>query len=413
MSLKDKHVLVYDLGLFTEQSLRLLRDCAEVKYFIPWVEAFPELFKEKVGEGLDGLERVDYFWDHVDKADFIFAPDTHSSDIVQFLRRHDYPVAGVGSAERIEQDRWYGRTQQKNWGLPVQETHRIKGVDALLTFCKEHKDYFIKIDTFRGIEESFLHLDFRQSEGTIYKIAHKLGPYKEDIIFICEEKLEGVEPGIDAITWEGEIMYPAMFGYESVGIVERTCMSPDEMPVALQLIDEGLSPLFKEHELRFFYSAEIRLGKDRLPYLIDPTLRMAAPGTSAIQCELFENFSQVIYGLATGEKIKPIIKHKYSAAMPMHTEEGGKEWINISFPQDMRQWIKLRMAVKKGKDYYSVPGFDSVGTVIGFGNTVKEAIEQVKERIKDVKAKRLNKDVAGFDEIYKQIEEGKQYGINF
>jgi hypothetical protein len=415
MSLKAAHVLVYDLGLFTEQALRLLRDCAEVKYFVPWTSAFPEIFKEKIGDGLDGLERVDYFWDHVDKADFIFVPDTHCSDVVQFLRRHNYPVAGVGSAERLELDRWYGRTQQKDNGLPVQETHKIVGIDALMEFCKTHKNYHIKIDTFRGIEESFLHIDFHQSESTFYKMAHTLGPYKEDIVFLCEEDIPGVEPGLDAITWEGELIYPCMVGYESpgTGIVEHTCFSPDETPVALQLIDEGLRPVFKEHGMRFFYSAEIKIGKDRIPYLIDPTMRHAAPGTSAIQCELFENYSEVVYGLATGEKIKPIIKHKYSAALPMNSEEGSKEWVNVGFPADMRQWIKLRMAVKKGNDYYMVPGFESTGCVIGFGETVEEAINVVKERSKEVKAKRLNKDPTGFDGISEHIEEGRKYGINF
>jgi hypothetical protein len=142
-------------------------------------------------------------------------------------------------------------------------------------------------------------------------------------------------------------------------------------------------------------------------------MRHAAPGTSAIQCELFENYSEVVYGLATGEKIKPIIKHKYSAALPMNSEEGSKEWVNVGFPADMRQWIKLRMAVKKGNDYYMVPGFESTGCVIGFGETVEEAINVVKERSKEVKAKRLNKDPTGFDGISEHIEEGRKYGINF
>jgi hypothetical protein len=415
MSLKDKHVLVYDLGLFTEQSLRLLRDVAEVKYFVPWVSAFPEIFREKIGEGLDGLERVDYFWDHVDKADMIFVPDTHCSDIVQFLRRHEYPVAGVGSAERLEQDRWYGRTQQKENGLPVQETHRIVGIDALMEFCKTHKNFHIKIDTFRGIEESFLHIDFHQSESTIYKMAHTLGPYKEDIVFLCEEDIPGVEPGLDAITWEGELIYPCMVGYESpgTGIVEHTVQTLNDMPLALQIIDEGLAPAFREHKMRFFYSAEIKIGPDRIPYLIDPTMRMAAPGTSAIQCELIENYTEVIYGLATGEKVIPVIKHKYGAALPMNTEEGGKEWVNIGFPEDMRKWVKLRMAVKKDKDYYMVPGFESAGCVIGFGETVEEVINVVKERANEVKGKRLNKEPTGFDGIAEHIEEGKKYGIPF
>lgn len=50
MNLKNKHFLVYDLGLFTENASRLSRDYASVKYFYPWVESFSEPFKLKIGE---------------------------------------------------------------------------------------------------------------------------------------------------------------------------------------------------------------------------------------------------------------------------------------------------------------------------------------------------------------------------
>ena len=52
MNLKNKHALVYDLGLFTENALRLIRDFSSVKYFCPWQEAFSEPFKLKINEGV-------------------------------------------------------------------------------------------------------------------------------------------------------------------------------------------------------------------------------------------------------------------------------------------------------------------------------------------------------------------------
>ncbi len=50
MDLRNKHCLVYDLGLFTENALRLVRDCASVKYYVPNSEAFPEPFKAQIGK---------------------------------------------------------------------------------------------------------------------------------------------------------------------------------------------------------------------------------------------------------------------------------------------------------------------------------------------------------------------------
>ena len=117
---------------------------------------------------------------------------------MEWLKKHGYPVAGAGAAERLELDRWYGRRVQAKNGLPVHETHRIKGIAALRKFCAVHKDFYIKVDNeFRGISESFKHHDKHSSESRIDYIAYKVGPYKEDVVFICEELLDGVEPGID------------------------------------------------------------------------------------------------------------------------------------------------------------------------------------------------------------------------
>ena len=257
-------------------------------------------------------------------------------------------------------------------------------------------------------------MDEHQTEWTVDRIAYKLGPYKEDVVFICEELIEGVEPGIDALTWEGELIYPACCGYEGkgVGIIERVYAKGD-LPDALKWIDEGLAPEFRRHKTRFFYSAEFKMGRDRVPYLIDPTIRLAAPGVAAIQTELFENYTEVIYGLATGVKTAPIVKYKYAAAVALESSEAKEFWVNISFPKELRRWLKLRMAVKKGADYYAVPGFESIGTIIGLGNTVADAVNQVKERAKQVKSKRLMNDTSGLDAIMEHINKGKQYGIHF
>jgi len=178
-------------------------------------------------------------------------------------------------------------------------------------------------------------------------------------------------------------------------------------------VNEGFAPEFAKYKTRFFYSAEIKIDKDRVPYLLDPTIRLAAPGVAAIQTELIENYSEVVYGLATGEKVLPVMKHKYAAAVSMESSEAAKTFVNINFPKEMRRWVKLRMAIKHRGDYYSVPPFDSLGAVIAFGDSIKEAVDTVKERVKEVEALSLNTDLGGLDELQKDIQEGKVYGINF
>jgi hypothetical protein len=278
------------------------------------------------------------------------------------------------------------------------------------------KQFYVKVDNdYRGIEESFRHDDWGSSEGTLDRIAYKLGPYKEDIKFVCEELLEGEEPGLDGITWEGDLMYPTMGGYEGkgVGIIEKVYRTPEELPPAYNLVHEGLRPSFKKWGTRFFYSTELKMDKQGAPFLIDPTCRKAGPGTSAIQCELIDNYTEVCYGLATGERIDPIMKYKYAAACAFHSEEAINDWVRVQFPKEMRQWVKLRMACKKGGWYYAIPGFDSLGTVIGMGDSVNTAISLVEDRMEQVKCKRIDTGIEKLKIITESIEKGKKVGINF
>lgn len=416
MSMRNKKALVIDIGgLFPETAVRMLRDCAEVKYFAEWREAFVGITRAKIGDGLDGIERVDNYEQYLDSADFIFIPDTMCGPLTEYLKKHNYPVAGAGAGEKIELDRWYGRQAQHKNGLPVQETYRIQGVTELKKFLEKNKNFYIKIDCYRETLESFKHTDYKSSEDQIYDLALKLGPYKEEQLFVCEELLPGEEPGLDGITWGGELLYPTQCGYEAkgVGIIERTYNTPDELPQTLREINAGFAPEFRKFDTNFFFSIEFKMDKDRVPYPIDPTIRLAAPGTSAIQLEAIDNYTHVVYGLATGKKISPIIKEKYWAAVAGDSPVADKRWLNVSVPEKIRRWVKFRMAVKHSGEYYACPGFPSICTVLGSGNTIDAAISQVKERCEEVKASSLAFDVSGLDKLKESINNGKKIGINF
>ena len=416
MNLNNSKALVIDIGgLFPEAAVRLARDCASVKYFCEWREAFAGLTRAKIGDGLEGIERVDHYEKYLDDVDFIFVPDTMCGDLVEYLKKHQYPVAGAGAGEKLELDRWYGRQAQAKNGLPVQETHRIKGLTELTEFLKTHKNYYIKIDCYRETLESFKHTDFASSEYELNNLALKLGPYKEEQLFICEELIDGVEPGLDGITWSSELLYPTMCGYEEkgVGIVERTYNTEAELPSLLRIVNYGFSPEFKKFDTRFFFSVEFKVDKDRIPYPIDPTIRLAAPGTSAIQLEAIKNYTEVIYGLATGKKVTPVIPIKYWAACCGDSSRAEKRWLNVDFPASLRKWVKFRMAVRREGKYYACPGFSSICTVLGSGDTVDEAINQVKERSEQVKATGLSFDVSGLDKIKESIKKGESLGLHF
>ncbi len=415
MNLRDKKALVYDSGgLFTEQASRLAKDFGKVFYFCPWVDAFPKSNKALIGEGFDGLERILFFWDYVDKVDLIVFFDTHCSDMVEYLKSKGYPVAGAGKAEMLELNRWKSRQIQKEVGLPTQTTKKITGLDNLRNYLKVNKNKFVKIDIFRGDVESFKHTDYESSIPLLDSLAYEFGPKQDKIEFIVEEEIKGVEPGIDAIVFDGETLSPTMVGYEKKGAgYISSSVEYDKVSKSIKSICDRLSPIFKKLNTRFFFSTELKSPKKDEGYLIDNTVRLAAPCTSAIQTELIENFSEVLWGLGHGEKVQPIIKYKYAAGVSFDSEWANNHWLKVNFPKELRRWIKFRMVAKFDNEYYSVPGFSSVCSVIGLGNTIEEAVNLVKNRSKEVKAYQLNTDTSGLDEIIKDIEEGRKLGIDF
>jgi phosphoribosylamine-glycine ligase len=414
------NVLVIDsCGIYAEIAVRFMRDCASVKY----CASAGEELSSKIGVGLDGIERVDSPWAYLDDVDFIFCPDTDSGDMVEFLRKHGYPVAGAGSVEKLETDRWYARNMQKKNGLPVQETVMAKGITALKDVCRNPekyfengtKEFFVKVDNgYRGLSESFKHVDFKTSEPRIDFIAYKTGPFKETVEFICEEKLEGVEPGFDGITFDGAILYPTMAGYEigKKSHLVRVYKDEASLPWVYKQMHEGMRPEFEKRKTRFFYSDEMIICKDKAAYLLDPTMRFASPGFTT-QCELIENFTEVCYGLAIGEPVNPIIKHKYGMTSILFTTEAEKNYVNINFPKELRQWVKLIQGCKVGNDYYSVPPEHFVCSVVALGDTIKETVDLCKSRIDEVKFEGKVQDDSGLKKMMDLINEGREVGIDF
>jgi len=414
MNLKDKIVLVIDNGLFTEQASRLARDFGKVYYFCPWASAFPKSNLALIGEGFDGLERILNFWDYVEEADIIFCPDMYSSDLVEYLKSKGYKVAGAGAAEILELNRWFGRQVQERVGLPTQKTVRVKSLGELRELLKETENKFVKFNTFRGEIETFKHIDYESSLPLLDHLAYELGPKQDKVEFIVEDEVEGVEPGGDMIVFGDHYLSPTMYGYEfkGMGYLGRVC-SYEETPKPVKLVHDKLLPVFQHYNTHFFISLEMRIDKNATPYLIDYTIRMAAPVVSAVQVELIENFSEVVWGLATGEEIQPKISYKYAGGVVLESEWAQDHWTKVNFPPEIRRWIKLRMAAKFGDDYYTVPGFPSLCSVIALGNSIEEVIEQVKKRTQEVQAYLIQRNLSGMDEINEAIEEGRKLGVDF
>ena len=149
-NLKNKTLLVYDQGSFLPLAQRLGKDFGKVLYFTPWKFTWPKFKDTRIGIGVEGVERVDSFFDHLDEADMLLFPNVGDGDLQVQLEACGYKIWGSRKGEELEQDRVATKNLLKKLKLPVGPYEVIKGMDKLRRYLKANENVYVKVDMFRG-----------------------------------------------------------------------------------------------------------------------------------------------------------------------------------------------------------------------------------------------------------------------
>lgn len=383
-------------------------------YYTTWKTAFPKSSIAMIGNELDGVERIFEFWDYVDEADIIVMPDIYEGDLQMHLREMGHKVWGSGRADKLEIDRKMFREKQSSLGMNVPKYKVVHGTDELKEYLMKHEDQYVKVSAYRGDVESFHHETWDLTEPYLEDLEFHLGPKKYDMEFLVESPISGVEIGIDTWCIDGKFPQMVSYGYEEKDKCYLGRILPyQQLPAALKTVNEPLSATLKEMGLRGFYSNEVRIGKDRKPYLVDPCVRMASP-PGEVMMESFSNLGEVIWHGADGELIQPKPNGNYTAMAHIYSDYASENWVTLEIPDEIRKYVKVKSpAIIDGKIYCVPQGFDLIGSVVYVGKTMQDAIENVKRMAKEVKGFGVEVHTESFDNVLKTINEGKQYGILF
>ena len=412
-----------DYGLFEEMAVVLARYFKKVLYYVPYRTAFPKSSLALIGKGFEGVTRIPDeeakepykdFFDYAEEADTLIFPDILDGDLQVHFRKLGKAVWGSGHADRLEIDRWGFRKLQKKLGMPIPKTLLVHGIDELKETLKGMKDVYIKIALWRGDIESHHFWDWKTSEEKIEEWEYRLGAKKSHIDFLIEEAVPGVEVGYDGFSILGKFPTTGAYGYEVKGCsyVGRICPY-NEIPEPIRWINEKMSGEFKRLGLMGSYSNEIRIGKSKKPYLIDPCIRMGSPPSECL-VEVFSNLPEFIYEGARGKliELKPIAK--YMALARICTSEALDNWVTIDFPDYLRRYVKLRNATFMNGKYQIVPSkLDTVGSLIGFGDTIEDAVKMVKDNADKIHGTGVSVYTKELDDAVEEAEKGKKFGIDF
>jgi predicted RNase H-like HicB family nuclease len=412
---KDLTILVYDYGSYISVAQRLARDVKKVYYYCQWQTSFPKWNEYCVGMGVKNIERVDDIWDVFDEIDLFVFPDLFKGSFQDWLVSKGKIVFGSRSGEDMEIYRDEMKDIMKEVGLPVNKYERIEGFSKLSEYLKDKKDLYIKTNLIRGNGETFHYIDYKLSKSRLDELQHQLGAYKDMAIFIVETPIpDAVEIGYDGFFIDSRVPDKCLTGIEvkDAGYV-GALVSYDSIAKVLKDINNKLQGVFTKAGYRGFYSNEVRYTKGKIGYLIDQTNRAGQP-PSDLQQELFDNFTECIWHVANG--ILPNIKsqYKYGAQIIIKSSWATTEPQAIYFPKKYENYVKIKNLMYVDGVAHFVPvnvEMEEIGSVIGLGKTMDEAIEMAVKISKEVKGDCVSINGESLTQAKEQIKKAAEYGI--
>jgi len=413
--ISEATVMVVDDGMFLEVASRLGRDFKEVLYYSTWERPYPKMNEGLIGYGMPNVTRVNSIWEHFDDVDLFVFPCTGFGDLQEHIESLGKRVWGSRRGEEMEIYRDMMKSHMKKLGLPVGKYEVLKGIEELREYLKKNDDTYVKINQWRGMFESFYSKNYKTIECKLDEIENILGPFKFITDFIVEESLpDKVEIGYDGYTIDGKYPARSIAGIEvkDLGYIGEVREYKD-LPKEVTDFNTKISDTFKNYGYRGMFSTEIRVGKDKVPFMIDATCRMPSPPNELYQ-ELYTNYSEIIWHGSNGEMVDPIASAKFGVQALIYSSWSEKHYLPIDIPADVKNQVKLMNAVMIKNQYYICPQdnpTDVIGSVIGLGDTLEKAIENMKDVAGKISAYDLDIRIGSMEKAQEQMDKLRTFGI--
>lgn len=427
--IEDIVACVIDYGSFISLADCMARKCRKVYYHSPAEQEYLGIERSVIGDGFLTFERLDDPLQPkaLKEIDLWIFPDIGYGGFQRHLR-HDLGKLVFGSmgASDLELARTKFLDVLKEVGLPVVHTEEVIGLTRLASLLKKVERKHVKINYFRENMETWKHRDYFNSERELERLSTVFGPLKEFIRFVVQDEIVD-EPGSPVVEigydgWmitspDGEPQFPASSfqGYELKNELYLGSELPaEEQPESVRYVNEKFAPVLAKYGYRNFWATEIR-EKNGVPNFIDPTARMAGQ-TMEHLLETCTNLPEVILAGAQGVVIQPQFSAKFAAEATMHykSANAGEAWKSFRVPEEIQRWVKMYHCCF-ADDAYQYPPYklDELGVVVGNGDTVEAAIDNLKEHFDALKDEPVSIEMSGFADLIKEIKTAQKEGIKF
>jgi len=401
-------VCLIDGGLFQPLAHRLAREFERVLYYRPIDKSFPKTNDAMLGDGYEDIERIETLMSisTIDETDLFVFPDIHWAEEQEYLRSIGKLVFGSGSADALELYRHDFTEAIKEAGLPTVHHEMVTGMKALRKLLEKVEDKYIKVSAVRGLMETWHHTKYEISKPKLDEIEYDLGCLSEDQEFLVQDSLKCKrEIGSDQIIADGKFPKTVQFAVEGK---DKTCLSKmtGNLPKEVRFVNEHMTELLLP--VRGYFSSEIRIGeKDGKPYFTDITVRHASPAGETYNA-MCKNLGEIILAAAQGEIVEPVCVERFAAQALITSDIADSANVPIYIDQKIREYVHLYHSCIRSDGQECVlktdAKFNEIGSVIGLGKTIEEAIKHCQENAKKIDAYKIGIYTDNLPEFIKDLE---------
>ncbi len=413
--MKQEHEVtacVVDYGTFLDLASKLGETYKRVLYYSPFETEYQDAKNCVIGTGIPTVERVDDYMDPavISAVDLWIFPDIAFGGLQRYLRSIGKAVWGSMGGSDLELYRTRFMAMLEQVGLPVATTKTVVGLTNLKEMLKAETDKWIKVNRFRANMETWHHIDWEHSLPMLRYLGDEFGGVAEKVVFVVQDPIpDAQEVGYDGFSIDGTFPKRSFQGYEKKNeLYLGSWLENEEMPEMVQRVNEALAPILAKLQYRNFIATEIR---DE--FFIDITPRHAGQTQEHLQ-RTCTNLPKVIWSGANGELVEPEFEAKFAAEATLHYTGCDEDWKVLRISPEAKPFFRLTGYCQEGDLYHFPPGKnDEVGVVIGNGDTIEEAIDDLKGHLELAKDEPIRAETQGFSDILADIKKAQLEGIHF
>ncbi|MBI2109404.1 MAG: phosphoribosylamine--glycine ligase [Parcubacteria group bacterium] len=397
---KKKFLFVSLDGLISDIAWQIFKEGHEVKYYI---EAQSE---KDIGDGF--VSKTNSWKDEVGWADIIVFDDVlgQGKKAEQLRKQGKLVIGGTAYTDMLEDDRSFGQEELKNAGVHIIPYQNFTSFDEAIAFVKTHPDrYVIKPSGEAQNVKQFLFVGEEEDGRDVLQIleAYKKAWSKKIKVFQLQKRIVGVEIAVGAFFNGKQFVYPINVNFEHKKLFPGN-IGPSTGEMGTSMFWSAPNKIFNvtlgkmEEKLRdtgFVGYIDINCVVNGAGiYPLEFTARFGYPTISIQQEGILTPIGEFFYSLAKGEITKFKAKSGFQIGVrivvppfPFHdnkTFEVNSKDAVIIFKKPNREGVHIE-DVKQVNGEWLVTGTSGVVLiVVGTGQTMKQAQQQVYARIQNI-----------------------------